>query len=262
MIYGLRGVYEPFFMIWSNGEALPENIMRNVVQFSYEDHEDKLDELKFTVLDPKLELQNAPSLQKGAKVLCLWGYVGGTTQSRTCTIEEVEYTLPENGVPQIVVKALDAGAALVKRKARACFSGRTGAQILEEIAKKHQLKTKIFIPDDFAAEFTAQGGKSDFDFMKEIAAERGCSAWVENDVLMAGPFALSEASHTFAYRKDIISLRAKLSGAQGQGERENTEVAGMEPAQKQSVQEGSQNNSQTEGSAGGEADEEIEVNLG
>lgn len=237
MIYGKRGAYEPFYMLWVNGEELAQNIMKNIVQWSYEDHEDKLDELRFTILDTDLTLQESGQLQKSAKVLCLWGYVGGRQEKRLCNIEEIEYTLPENGVPQIIVKALDTGAELVKRKARACYNGVTGAEVLEEIAKKHNLKTRIHILEDFKMEFVSQGGKSDFDFMKETAIERGCNAWIENDTLIAEPYALSESALVLAYKKDIISLRAKYKGAQGQGTRENVEFAGMEPALKETVQE-------------------------
>lgn len=259
MIYGKRGAYEPFYMLFVNGEELAANIMKNIVQWSYEDHEDKLDELRFTVLDPALTLQESEQLKKGAKVLCLWGYVGGRQEKRLCNIEEIEYVLPENGVPQIIVKTLDTGAELVKKKARTCMSGVSGTEVLEEIAKKHNLKTRIDMPEDFKMEFVSQGGKSDFDFAKEIAIERGCNFWVENDVLVAEPYALSESSLTFAYKKEILSLRAKYNGAQGQGERENVEVAGMEPAQKETVQETSP--PPFNDSAAGN-DEEITVNVG
>ena len=259
MIYGKRGAYEPFYMLWVNGEELAANIMKNIVQWSYEDHEDKLDELRFTILDPELKLQESEQLKKGAKVLCLWGYVGGKHEKRLCNIEEIEYTLPENGVPQIIIKALDAGAELIKMKARACSSNVTGTDVLGYIAKKHGLKTRINMPDDFLMENIAQGGKSDFDFMKEIAIDRGCNAWVENDVLVAEPYALSESLLTFAYKKDIISLRAKYNGAQGQGERENVEVAGMEPEEKETVQESS---SSSDNSNNGDSDDDISVDVG
>ena len=42
-----------------------------------------------------------------------FGYVGNL-QRRLCKIEQVEYNLPENGVPTIEVKALDKGIDLVK----------------------------------------------------------------------------------------------------------------------------------------------------
>lgn len=253
MIYGKRGAYEPFYMLWVDGEAIADNIMRNITQWSYDDNEDKLDELRFTVLDPDLVLQASEQLKQGAQVLCLWGYVGGVQESRTCNIEEVEYNLPENGIPQIVVKALDAGAALVKRKARTCLSDVTGAEVLAQIAKKHDLKTHINMPEDFKMEFVAQGGKSDYEFMREIAMERGCNAWIENNVLIAQPYALSESSMTFTYKKDIISLRVKHNGAQGQGERENVQVSGMDPVVNEPVNESSPEppDKQGGGSSGG-----------
>lgn len=258
MIYGKRGAYEPIYMLWVNGEELAANIMKNIVQWSYEDHEDKLDELRFTILDPELKLQESDQLKKGAKVLCLWGYIGGKQRKRICNVEEIEYVLPEKGVPHIIIKALDAGAELVKRKARTCMSNVTGADVLIGIAKKHNLKTRINIPEDFKMEHIAQGGKSDFDFMKEIAFERGCNAWIENDILIVEPYALSESSLVFAYKRDLISLRAKDNGVQGQGERENVEVTGMEPAQKETVQESSPSSS----GATSADDNEITVNVG
>lgn len=50
-------------------------------------------------------------------------------------------------------------------------------------------------------ENVSQGGKTDMDFAKEIAIERGCSVWVENNTLVVMPYVLSESSVQLAYRK-------------------------------------------------------------
>ena len=64
----------------------------------------------------------------------------------------------------------------------------------------------------FVLENVSQGGKTDMDFAKEIAIERGCSVWVENNTLVVMPYVLSESSVQLAYRKNLLSVRATYNG--------------------------------------------------
>lgn len=145
-------------------------------------------------------MQDSPELAKNVELLFVFGYVGNL-QRRLCKIEQVEYNLPENGVPTIEVKALDKGIDLVKNKPRACYGQVYGADVLKDIAARNKLKCDLSIPDDFYMENVSQGGKTDMDFAKEIAIERGCSVWVENNTLVVMPYVLSESSVQLAYRK-------------------------------------------------------------
>lgn len=235
-VYGKRGAYEPFFAIFANGEELPEKIMKNITKAVFEDNEEKLDELSFSVLDKDFTLQDAPELAKDVELLFVFGYVGNL-QRRLCKIEQVEYNLPENGVPTIEVKALDKGIDLVKNKPRACYGNVYGADVIMDIAARHKLKCDLYIPDDFYMDNVSQGGKSDMDFAKEIAVERGCSVWVENATLVVKPYTLDKSSLKLIYHQNLISLRATYNGGQGEAERNDTKVVGIDPDKKELVTE-------------------------
>ena len=256
-VYGKRGAYEPFFAIFATGEELPDKIMNNITKAVLEDTEEKLDELSFTVLDKDLTLQDSPELAKNVELLFVFGYVGNL-QRRLCKIEQVEYNLPENGVPTIEVKALDKGIDLVKNKPRACYGQVYGADVLKDIAARNKLKCDLSIPDDFYMENVSQGGKTDMDFAKEIAIERGCSVWVENNTLVVMPYVLSESSVQLAYRKNLLSVRATYNGGQGEAERKDTTVVGIDPDSKELVNEKNTQNQEQQN----QEDDEVIRNVG
>lgn len=238
---GLRGEYEPIFIIEIEGEELPPAMVKNITNFSYEDHEDKLDELKFTIEDKSMEYIDHPLLQKECIVRVRWGYIGAMSDIRVCVIKEIGYTFPENGAPKIEIRAFDQGVRLTGRSSRKCWSNVTGADVIRDIASKHNLTPVIEMPDDFPMEQVSQGGKSDMEFVKEIATERGCKAWVTNDELHAAPFKLGESGLTVSYRSDkngyLLSLTIKDHGEDGKGARAETEAAGLDPYTKQDISE-------------------------
>ena len=236
---GARGRYEPFFYLWLDGEEVSGEILSHVKQFSYDDTDEKLDELKFTVIDKDMVLQGQGYFTKGAKVTAKWGYRDGMSETRECQIEELDYSFPENGLPEITVKALDRGIDLVTTKSRQCYQGMTGKEMITQVANKHNLKPVISIPDDFGTDHIAQGGKTDYDFVREIAAERCCIAWVENQELHVAENKVGTSNWEVRYRSGdnlLFSVRVR-NKVRGKGDRSGTEVSGLEATKKQVVAE-------------------------
>ena len=235
-------VYEPIYIVEIDGKLLPEDISDKVESFTYEDHEDKLDELTLDIVDVDLVYVDHPMLQEGCEVKARWGYIGNLSNMRVCTIKEISYDFGTDGVPRITIIAYDKGHKLTGRAARTCWSNKKLEDVVGDIASKHNLKPVVDIPGDYDREFLSQGGKNDFEFLKGLAAEMGCKTWVENDELHFAPNRTTgNATHTFDYRRDgeglLKSFSVTSNAEKGKGTGAETEVSGIDPIKKQPFEE-------------------------
>lgn len=238
----MNGVYEPIRIVEIDGVNLPEDISDNVESFTYEDHEDKMDELTLVVYDEKLAYCDHPMLQEGREVRARWGYIGRLSEVRTCTIKEIDYDFTEDGTAMIHLTAYDKGHKLTGRSSRKCWSNAKVETVVNDIAEKHNLTPVVDIPNDFDREFFSQGGENDFVFLKKLAAEMGCKMWVQNEELhFQRNEASGDASHVFHYRVDatgtLKSVSIKSNAEKGKGTGRETEVAGIDPIKKKPFQE-------------------------
>lgn len=228
--------YAPTFIVEINGKELPEDITQHVESFSYEDHEDKMDELRISIVRGGLDFVDHPQLQEGNDVRVRWGYLGNMSPVRVCTIKEISYTFSAEGVARMEVSAFDKRHKLTGRSARTCWKDTTVAGVVSHIAKKHNLTPRIEIPGDLTREFLSQGGKSDMAFLNELAQDMGCSMWVENDDLCFKPNKVAEPVLKFRWREDkdgyLQSFRVTSKAEQGKGTGRETELAGLDPMTK------------------------------
>lgn len=237
----MSSVYEPIRIIEIDGKTLPQDISDKVEQFSYEDHEDKLDELKLTIVDAPIELCDHPMLQEGKDVRARWGYIGNLSEMRTCTIKEINYSFPEDGMPRIDIVAFGKGHKLTGRSARTCWNNKKLESVVSDIAKKHNFTPVIDIPGDSTREFVSQGGKNDMEFLCGLAEEMGCKMWVKNDELHFEPNLTASPALTFRYREEslgsLISFSVTTNAEKGKGTGLETEKAGIDPLTKKPFQE-------------------------
>lgn len=231
--------YAPTFIVEINGKELPEDITQHVESFSYEDHEDKMDELRISIVRGGLEFVDHPQLQEGNDVRVRWGYLGNMSPMHICTIKEISYTFSEEGIARMEVSAFDKRHKLTGRSARTCWKDVKVADIVNHIAKKHNLTPKLEIPEDITREFASQGGKSDMIYLSELAREMGCSMWVENDELHFKPNKIAEPVLKFRWREDkdgyLQSFRITSKAEQGKGTGRETELAGLDPMTKEKI---------------------------
>ena len=104
---GFLDTYAPIFIVEIEGQALSEDISQHVETFSYEDHEEKMDEMKIRIADAEISFIDHPQLQEGKEVRARWGYLGNLSEVRTCTIKEIKYDFGSNGLLAISVSAFD-----------------------------------------------------------------------------------------------------------------------------------------------------------
>ena len=233
--------YAPVFIVEIDGKELPEDITQRVETFSYEEQDEKMDELKIRVIDEHIRFVDHPQLQPGKEVRARWGYLGNLSEVRVVTIKEIDYNFREDGVLAIEVAALDKGHLLTGRAARTCWKDASTAEVVENVARKHGLIPKFEIPGDYHRENLSQGGKNDMEMLSDLAKEMGCSCWVENDELHFKPDKVPPPVMKFRWREDrdgyLISMRIKVNAEKGKGTGAATESAGVDPLTKKEIKE-------------------------
>ena len=101
--------YAPVFIIEIDGKELSEDISSHVERFSYDDDEEKMDELKLTITDTDFSFVDNAQLQEGKEIKARWGYLGNLSEQRICTIKEINYAFGTDRVARMNITALDKG---------------------------------------------------------------------------------------------------------------------------------------------------------
>jgi phage protein D len=224
--------YAPLRYITIAGKDLPKDISDDVISFSYEDIDDKMDELRLTILDKTGAHIDDPLLQEGNEIKARWGYLGNLSDTKTCTIKEIDYDF-SGGETVISLVAYDKGHKLTGRAARTCWKGKPVSEVVKEIADKHGLKSEVDVPDDAARESISQGGKNDMEFLRELATESGCVMKVRNDTLTFLPEREHDPIVAFEYNREqdgyLKFMRIDSDSEKGKGAAAETEVSGVDP---------------------------------
>ncbi|MDR1977939.1 MAG: hypothetical protein LBQ42_04320 [Synergistaceae bacterium] len=233
--------YAPIFIVEIDGKELSEDISQHIEDFSYEDHDEKMDQLCIRIADAEMSFVDHPQLQEGKDVRARWGYLGNLSELRICTVKEIKYDFNQDGLLRLGITAFDKGHKLTGRSARTCWKDKKVKDIVEDIAKKHNLTPVIDIPEDLTREFVSEGGKNDMIFLKELAQDTGCAVWVQNDELHFTPNKVTAPVMKFRYREDqdgyLQSFSITSKAEDGKGTSGGTETAGMDPLSKKEIKE-------------------------
>lgn len=233
--------YAPIFIVEIGGVEVPENISSHIESFSYEENEKEMDELKLTITKGDLAFIDNPMLQEGKEIRVRWGYLGNLSDVRTCTIKVINYSFSEDGTVKMEISAYDKRHKLTGRAPRQCWKDKKISEIVQDIAKKHNLKAVIELDDDMTYEFMSQGAKNDLVFLSELAKDAGCSVWVVNDELYFKPNKVGEPVYKFRYREDrdgyLRYFRISSKAERDKGRRIKTTAAGVNPLTKKPILE-------------------------
>ena len=233
--------YAPQFIVEIGGQKLPEDISAHIENFSYEENEKEMDELRITIANGDLSYVDNPLLQEGKEIRVKWGYIGNLSEVRTCTIKEINYAFDEDGVIRMEILAYDKRHRMTGRASRQCWKDKKLSEIVKDIANKHNFKAIIEMEDDMLYDFLSQGAKNDLVFLKELAEDAGCSMWVVNDELYFKPNKIQEPVYKFRYREDkdgyLRYFRISSKAERGKGTGRKTEAAGIDPLKKEVITE-------------------------
>ncbi|MBQ7263728.1 MAG: phage late control D family protein [Synergistaceae bacterium] len=233
--------YAPIFIVQIGGRELPRDISEHITSFSYEDNEDKMDELRVVIADMDIAFVDDGQLQEGKEISARWGYAGGAmSRQRVCTIKEIRYRFDQDGAVRLDVSALDARHKLTGRSSRKCWDDKNLEHVITSIAGKHNLSAEVVFPyGDPMREFISQGGKSDYEFLSELADDMGCSFWVDGveQKLYFKPHELGAPKIKLRYREDrdgyLLAFNVTAKAEERKGTGRLSEASGIDPMKKE-----------------------------
>ncbi|HRR81969.1 MAG TPA: hypothetical protein P5118_17445 [Planctomycetota bacterium] len=271
--------YAPTFLIQIEGQDLSADIAQEIRSFAFEDNESKLDAMELTVTNRNLQFVDHPLFQEGNEIVARFGYVGNLSPKKKAVIKDIEYDFPEDGDPTITLRAYDKGFKLAGKEAQKVWTkpppGILYSEIAEEIAAKHGLTPKV-TPTKVRHLRIVQSNISDADFLKDLAEKArdkdgdgvtGYVFYVQDDELHFHPPALQEepamALEYFTDVKGVLRSFRPASKSQGaKGEGTETKAIGVDPREKEPVEETASNENTPERTALGKKTYLVDGNTG
>jgi len=238
----------PIVLIEIADQRLPLEVTRELLSFSYEDHEKELDLMEITFADPYLQLIDHPLLQEGREVRARFGYVNDLSPTKVAVIKEISYDFPESGAPTISLKAYDKGCKLSAEQVQRVWEAPGGvraSEIATRIATEHGLAPVVTQTIDRLPRLH-QSKQSDAQFLTRLAktaraadgkGTTGYVFYVEGEELHFHPRGLEQppvmALEYFTDREGI--LRSFRPSTQTQGDAAggaSTAAVGVNPIAK------------------------------
>ena len=245
--------YAPAFLIQIEGRDLSEDVTQEIKSFVFEDNERELDLMELTLTARNLQFVDDPLFQEGNEIAVRFGYAGGElSPKKKAVIKDVEYDFPEEGGPEVTLRAYDKGHRLAGRENQKVWSkpppGILCSEIAEEIAAKHGLRPVV---EETATRHlrVAQSNVSDAEFLIELAKSArpkaggaaGYAFFVQDDELHFRPPGLDEAPvAVLEYFTDARGvLRSFKPATQSQGAKGagvEAKAVGVDPRKKAPVE--------------------------
>jgi phage protein D len=187
----LPNVYVPDFALTLNGQPAPTELRAAVTSLSFEEALEGADRVEVALANPGLRFLDHPLLQLGVQLELALGYRPAALPAAFIgDITGVEPSFPSSGMPVIVVSAHDFLQRLAKGTKERSFPYYLPDSVIAAIVAAENFL--LADPDPAAAALSAvnilnqrprsQFKKSDYDFLREIAAEYGFDMWVEGHV--------------------------------------------------------------------------------
>ncbi len=187
----LPDVYVPDFALTLDGQPAPAELRACVTSVSFEEALEGADRVEVNLANPDLRFLDHPLLQLGVQLELALGYrPDGLRDAFIGDITGVEPSFPSSGMPLLAVSAHDFMQRLTKGTKERSFPYYLPDSVIAAIVAAENFL--LADPDPAAAGLSAlnvlnqrprsQHKKSDYDFLREIAAEYGFDMWVEGHV--------------------------------------------------------------------------------
>ncbi len=245
--------YQPAFIIEIEGNKLSRDITHEITSFVFEDNEEEMDLLEVSVTDRYLQFVDDPLFQEGNEIAARFGYAGNLSARKVAVIKEIDYDFPDGGEPTIQIKAYDKGHRLAGKQIQRVWQkpapGILYSEIAEQIAKEHGL-TPVVTKTVGRHLRIAQGGKSDAQFLRELAAKSrdrngkgvtGYVFYIQDNELHFHPRKLqSRPAMVLEYFTDregmLRSFKPSTQSQSVKGAGTETKAIGVDPRRKKPVE--------------------------
>lgn len=180
---------------------VPVEITGDLKQLTYKDtinENGAMDSFEITLSNRHLQYLDTPWFQEGNCIEMQWGYVGNMCRKRIGVINGIEVVLSNRDDPLVIIRGNCIGSRMagkcmvgVWKKVEGEELGFTPSEIAAILAEHYGLQTDIQETTGPRREWV-QAGVSDWDFLKQLAAETlyskepddiGFRFWVQNETL-------------------------------------------------------------------------------
>lgn len=226
----------PFVKIYV--ESNNRDITDLIENFKYENTIEKDNVATLTVKQNyAFDAVDDDDLIAGKFLLFQFGFLGGLTSP----IHKVKITdVDTNYAARVTmtIKCLDKGQDMKKGVPKKIWNGKKASDIAKEIATKYGLEADV---DDTSRVYNSypQGGKTDFEFLQELAGKESGGDYVfyiNDDTLSFKKVDYKQAARiTYTYGEDIVSFSPKWKETQQKGGGKKTKIKGFDPMNKKPV---------------------------
>lgn len=195
--------YVPYYQVKIEGRDLPDDVVNDVIQVTYKDKVDDLDNFQITINNwdaQEQRLKFEPALPKykglfdpGQRVEILIGYVQNLRKVLIGDITTVQAAYPEAGMPTLTVSGLNILHAFRKKQHTCSWENKTDSEIAREIAINptsdnrpglglRALRMELLTPDEGTEQplkYVFMNNQYDIIFLLDRARQRGYSVRLE-----------------------------------------------------------------------------------
>lgn len=212
-----------------------DNEITNLVSsFSYEDAVDVDNLLTLQINIQNLSGFDIEAIQEGKLLRFQFGYLGGkSSPKKLVRISDFDPDYARSIV--LTLRCTDLGISMKKNNSKKDWKGLTASQMIEEIAKLYGLKavvdttTKVY-------DFMPQGGKSDYDFCKNLAEIQPSGKYrfflKEDELHFTERNLLQDSKRTYTYgdpNGDVIDFKPRSREMQKKAASRQTVVSSVNP---------------------------------
>lgn len=190
-----------------------------VHSFSYEESNDKDNQLTLQIRNQDIAMIDSDWLVQGTELYFIFGYKGQEQSAKkSAIITEIDINYVEE--ISVTIRVLDKGNLMKKVNRNRVWENLHASAIVIAIANIYKLDYEI-IPTSKTYENLPQGNMSDFDFLRKLANENNRYLHVSNNVLYFTERKLDgKSSVTYTYRdgnSKVVSFKIKNKGIESLG---------------------------------------------
>lgn len=164
---------QPIFIIEINGESLPYAQHERIIEVEVEDDDTQLDIARITIEDVDRWFVNNSNIIKGSEIKVYLGHIGHYRLMLDGKITVVEVDFKSNGVPTIIIGAVDEGVDIVfSKKDPFTWENAKVSDAVKEIVAEYGF-TCLVEDTKIPFTFSRVEGESDYAFIQKWADDYG-----------------------------------------------------------------------------------------
>jgi phage protein D len=175
--------YVPAFELHSRGRSLPEQVVRDATQVSYQDDLEKIDQVEITFNNwdaEKLDFSysDADRFLPGRELILWLGYEGALRRLVTAEITAQKPSFPSGGQPVIAVSGLNVLHKFRRKQETHVYTNRTASQIAKEIGARLNIDMVTRPQGEAPYDYLIQDKAYDIVFLFQLARRSGYDIYV------------------------------------------------------------------------------------